>query len=191
MGTAFLIALLVVSFTSPRINRATPGSEPGLIEIEAQPAIGDLKNTFLYLVTTEGAYRVEPIRPKGAAGHFTGKPIHAPKSFRTAFVFSSENQLKVLSKPVARNAVTVLSADASVIQIRYSDGFIVRKGSATPSMAMHEIESASAITISPAGEEYLLVKWVADSSGCEFRFTLFLLDGDHLTQAASNEYGCH
>jgi hypothetical protein len=165
MIAGMLIALMTVAFAHPEIQPAKPG-------VAEQP------HEFSYVISTEGAYRLEK-----------GKPEHAPKIFHPAFVFSSESKFKVSSKPVQEDGVTVLSADAAAIQVRYSDGFIVRKGVAKPLPSTHEIDAASAVTVSPSGE-YLLVRWQSDKKGCQFVFTLFHIDGTELKEASSNVYGC-
>jgi hypothetical protein len=161
---ALLLVLAALLFVQPKIEPAKPGL--------AQ----DRGN---YVIAVEGAFRIAK-----------GVVQRPPKKFHPAFLFSSEDNFRVAVKAVEAGGVTVLSADAGKIQIRYSDGFVVRKGSAATLRAMHEIESASAVTVSPGGDEYLLIRWRGDGSSCELGFTLFKIDEDAMKEIGQNAYGC-
>lgn len=158
---AFLILLL---FARPTVQPAKPGG--------IQP-VGN------YVLSPEGIFRIDK-----------GKVQRAPKKFHPAFVFLSEDRFKLAIKPAEKDGVTILSADAKNIQIRYSDGFIVRKGTATTLTAIHEIDSAFAVVVAPSSEEYLLIRWQGDTSSCANAFTLFKIEGDTIKEAATNAYKC-
>jgi hypothetical protein len=145
---AFLAALLALAFAQIRVVPAIYDAK-GLIEASDQ---------FAYAVSVDGAYRLD-----------YGKPAHAPKTFDAAFVFVSESKFRVVSKPVERGGVTVVGD-----QVRYTDGFVVRKGAAH----VHEVEAASALVVAPTGEQYLLVAWHGASS------TLFRIQEDVLIEVA-------
>jgi hypothetical protein len=154
---ALLIFLL---FAHPKIQAAGPGV--------AQPQ-------GQYVVSPEGVFRIEK-----------GMVLKAPKKFHPAFVFLSEDRFKVGIKAAEAGGVTILSSDANTIQVRYSDGFIVHKGAAKTITSKPEIESAHALVVGPAGDEYLLIRW-ADTCA----FTLFKIDGDVMREAANNVYACN
>jgi hypothetical protein len=154
-----LLAMLTLLFARPEIQPAKPGP----IQTEGQ-----------YVVSPEGAFRIEK-----------GKVQHLPKKFHPAFLFLSDDRFKVALKAAEREGVTVVSADANTVQLRYSDGFVVRKGSAKALTASHEIESTHAITVSPSADEYLLIRWVG---GCTF--TLMKNDGEAIKEVATNIYSC-
>jgi hypothetical protein len=153
-----LVALLTIAFAGPSVEPAKPGP------------IGEKLGLFYYVIAAEGSFRVEK-----------QKAIRAPKVFHPAFVLSSETKFRVATKPVERGGVTVAAN-----QVRYSDGFVVRKGAS--SVTAHEVETALAVVVAPAGDEYLLVCWHSDSGKCEF--SLFAIDGEMLKEAATNAYGC-
>ncbi len=156
---AALIALLL-AFARPTAQPA----KPGMMQVEGQ-----------YVVAPEGAFRIE-----------RGKVLRAPKNFHPAFVFKSEDRFKVAIKPVEPDGVTVVSADDKSVQIRYSDGFVVRKGSGSVvGGGGHEVSSAYALVVAPSSEEYLLIRW---QGGCAF--SLFKVDGDAIKEAATNSYSC-
>ena len=145
------------------------------LHVEIQPAKpGAVQPDGQFVISPEGVFHIEK-----------GKVQHVPKRFHPAFVFSSEDRFKVGIKPAEPDGVTVPSADATTVQIRYSDGFIVRKGSAKALTAAHEIESSHAIVVAPTGEEYLLIRW---QGGCTF--TLMKNDGDTIKEVATNTYVC-
>jgi hypothetical protein len=157
-----ILALLV--FAHQTIQPAKPGTD--------QPA-------GQYVISPEGVFKIEK-----------GKVLKAPKKFHPAFLFSSDDRFKIAIKPAEPGGVTILNSNANTTEVRYSDGFIVRKGTATTLTAIHQIESAHAIVIAPGGDEYLLIRWQGDSSSCKLGFTLFKLDNDTLKEAATNAYDC-
>jgi hypothetical protein len=69
--------------------------------------------------------------------------------------------------------------------VRYSDGFVVRKSQPRIS-GSREVDSAYAIQVAPAADEYLLVRW----AGCEAGFTLFKADNDTIVEVARNNDDC-
>jgi hypothetical protein len=143
--------------------------------VEIQPAKpGPMQPDGQYVVSPEGVFHIDK-----------GKVQHVPKRFHPAFVFRSEDRFKVGIKPAEPDGVTVPSADANTVQIRYSDGFIVRKGSAKALNGTREIESTHAIVVAPTGEEYLLIRW---QGACAF--TLMKNEGDTIKEVATNSYTC-
>jgi hypothetical protein len=170
--TGLSIALLTLMFAKPSIQRAEPSGKNGAIKTEGHP------KEFAYVISTDGVYRL-----------LNNRAAKAPKTFHPAFVISSDTKLRVGLK-AADMGVTVLNADTFTIQIRYSDGFVVRKGAAKTLTAVHEIDSAAELAIVPGTDQYLLVRWRGDENSCEYGFTLFRLDGETLTEVASNAYGC-
>jgi hypothetical protein len=153
------ILFTLLFFAGPTIQPAKPGT----VQPEGQ-----------YVISPEGVFRLDK-----------GKVQRAPKSFHPAFVFSSESRFKIGIKPTERGGVTVISSEAEATQVRYSDGFVVHKGAAKNIAGKHEIESAHAIVVAPAGDEYLLVRW---QDSCAF--TLFKIDGENMKEAAANTYPC-
>lgn len=153
------LIVLLLAFARPAVQAA----QPGLTQLAGQ-----------YVVAPEGVFHIEK-----------GKVLRPPKKFHPAFVFTSEDRFKVAIKPVERDGVTILSADDKTIQVRYSDGFVVRKGLGTAFSTGHEIDSAYALLVAPSSDEYLLIRW---QGGCTF--SLFKVDGDAIKEAATNSYSC-
>jgi hypothetical protein len=156
---ALLLALFTLAFAHPEIQPAKPGP----VQPDGQ-----------YVISPEGVFRLDK-----------GKVQHLPKKFHPAFIFSSEDHFKIAIKPAEHDGVTISSADANTVQIRYSDGFIVRKGSAKALTASHEIESTHAIVVAPSQDEYLLIRW---QGACAF--SLMKNDGDTMKEVATNIYTC-
>jgi hypothetical protein len=154
----YLIALLALVFAHPAIQPAKPGP------IDEKPG------WLYFVISTEGAYRVEK-----------GLPLRTPKSFHPAFVLSAESKLRVGVKPVDQDGVKVAFG-----VVRYSDGFLVRKGPS--SMASREVESAVSVVAVPSKDEFLLVRWQSDAGKCEF--SLFALVEDTLKETSTNAYSC-
>jgi hypothetical protein len=152
--------LMFLLFARPTVQPAAPG----VTQPEGQ-----------YVISPEGVFRIEK-----------GKVLKAPKKFHPAFVFSSDDKFKVGIKPAEQGGVTIVSSDANTTQVRYSDGFLVHKGPAKTVTSKPEIESAHAVIVGPAGEEYLLIRW---QDTCAF--TLFKIDGDTMKEAANNVYACN
>jgi hypothetical protein len=171
-GEVFML-LLTLAAVHPGIQTGKPDGNTGLILMEQPPG------EYAYVISTEGVFRLEKSRPQ-----------RAPKSFHPAFVFSSESKFKLLSKVVEHEGVTVTSADASTIHVRYSDGFLVHKGVAKTLRVIPEVEAASSFIVGAASNEYLVVRWRGDSTGCMFGFTLFHIEDELLKEVSSNAYGC-
>jgi hypothetical protein len=151
------ILLLTLAFVHPKIQPAKPGTE--------QPE-GN------YVVAQEGVYKLD-----------RGKVLRVPKKFHPAFVFSAEDHFKIGFKPAESGGTTILSADGDQLMVRYSDGFVVHKGSATALTKTHEIESIHALVVEPGKDEYLLIRW---TDACPRAFTLFKVDGDTIKEVATN-----
>jgi hypothetical protein len=152
--------LILLLFAGPTVHPAQPG--------EMQP-VGN------YVLSPEGVFPIDK-----------GKVLRAPKDFHPAFVFLSE----LMIKPAKKNDVSVLSADAKSIQVQYSDGVPIRKGTATTLTAIYEIESVFAVTESASSEKYLLIRWQGDTSSCAVAFTLFQINSNTLEEAGTNAYQC-
>jgi hypothetical protein len=153
-----LIALFTLAFVHPGVQPAAPGLQ--------QPE-GN------YVVSPEGVFRIEK-----------GKVQRAPKKFHPAFVFSSDDKFRVAQKLVEPGGVTIVPAGDKIV-VRYSDGFVVRKSQPRIS-GSREVDSAYAIQVAPAADEYLLVRW----AGCEAGFTLFKADNDTIVEVARNNDDC-